>query len=313
MASSRAIVCIARRSKAPISRCTRRAAHPVRYMETDAFNKDVEKKISNRPTRRSGVLNDGKEERKSASMPNFYGWIDAPLNIPVIQPTPPPHGRLVCTVQLSSHMPDHLDFISYFAIHSAKAMGIPATQSIIHLPTDWKKWNLIKSPFIFAKTKEILEEKVYHRAVQIFDVDRSTVKGWVRYVVERLPEGIDAVVDEYEWKVLDEIQSSSSVTSTSADGDATEGSSSGSATPASKNPTFKEQVHSEMEKWLAAHEATRAAPRVRPTPVVASSDTGKGSNVAASTTTQTGKKESAKQVAARAAKAAELEAAKKKK
>ena len=114
--------------------------------------------------------------------------MDGPLNIPQIPPTPPTSQRLVCTFQISSHMPDHIDFLAFFAIHTAKAMGIPCTQHAIHLPTIWKKWNVIKSPFIFAKTKEIFEEKVYRRVIQLFDADDVAVEEWANYLVSRLPD-----------------------------------------------------------------------------------------------------------------------------
>ncbi|TPX49330.1 hypothetical protein SeMB42_g02643 [Synchytrium endobioticum] len=184
MNSARFAAVIARRSAATLPRQTR-----ARYLETKAISssspEDADQEILNRPTRTNRVLNES-TSGISAGSKNYYGWdtlrVVKPLNIPDIPPSPPTGQRLVCTLKLSSHMPDHIDFLSFFAIHSAKAMSIPCTQNVIHLPTDWKKWNLIKSPFIFAKSKEIFEEKVYHRAVQLFDVDRLTVNEWVNNV-----------------------------------------------------------------------------------------------------------------------------------
>ncbi|KAI9105890.1 ribosomal protein S10 domain-containing protein [Phlyctochytrium arcticum] len=119
------------------------------------------------------------------------------LNIPHL-PTPPlTHGHLTATLHLKSFMPSHIDFFSDFAIHSAKAMGIPVSE-VIHMPVDTSKWYVIKGPFIHAKTKEVFEQKEYVRAVQVFDTSKETVKAWIEYVVGNAPAGVDVLVERYE-------------------------------------------------------------------------------------------------------------------
>ena len=156
-------------------------------------------------------------------------------------------------------MPDHIDFLAFFAIHTAKAMGIPCTQHAIHLPTIWKKWNVIKSPFIFAKTKEIFEEKVYRRVIQLFDADDVAVEEWANYLVSRLPDGVDAKVDKYEWtRLLDACSTGRAETDDSIMEDGRLDGKEGSAATAG---TFEARVQAEMEMLLAQYEASKSAPR----------------------------------------------------
>ncbi|TPX47650.1 hypothetical protein SeLEV6574_g02536 [Synchytrium endobioticum] len=296
MNSARFAAVIARRSAATLPRQTR-----ARYLETKAISssspEDADQEILNRPTRTNRVLNES-TSGISAGSKNYYGWdtlrVVKPLNIPDIPPSPPTGQRLVCTLKLSSHMPDHIDFLSFFAIHSAKAMSIPCTQNVIHLPTDWKKWNLIKSPFIFAKSKEIFEEKVYHRAVQLFDVDRLTVNEWVKYVVSRLPDGVDAQVDRYEWTTLADALNNSNVDDSSDD--------SRSQVPLA----FTDCVRAEMDAWLAQYEASKVAPRAARPAAPTDSDDGRRKAESSPQATQevAEKKVSAKRTAALAGKAA---------
>ncbi|KAL2920086.1 28S ribosomal protein S10, mitochondrial [Polyrhizophydium stewartii] len=123
------------------------------------------------------------------------------LDVPPIAEPKRTHNQLVCNLELSGFMPDHLDFVAYFARHAAKALKMP-TSDTIHLKTAINRWFTNKGPFVHAKTKEIFERKTYHRLIQAFDASPETITAWVKYVNESLPPGVDLKVERFEWEPL---------------------------------------------------------------------------------------------------------------
>ncbi|KAJ3322110.1 mitochondrial 37S ribosomal protein rsm10 [Boothiomyces sp. JEL0866] len=123
------------------------------------------------------------------------------LQLKPIQPPPKTHNHLVCNMILSGYMPDHLDFVTYFARYSAHQMSLP-TSEIIHLPTKIKKWTVMKGPFVHAKSKQVFERKTYKRLIQVFDSHPESLKEWIKYVNESLPAGIDLETERFERKSL---------------------------------------------------------------------------------------------------------------
>ncbi|KAJ3162226.1 mitochondrial 37S ribosomal protein rsm10 [Geranomyces variabilis] len=134
-----------------------------------------------------------------------YGWhtleASAPFDIPA--PTIPKatHNNLVATLTLTTHMPDHLPLLLYFARHSAHCMSLP-TSDPIHLPIDTKKYYVIKGPFVHAKTKEVFEEKKFSGVVQIFDGNLDAVKDWTDYVTRSMPSGVNVALETYAWETV---------------------------------------------------------------------------------------------------------------
>jgi ribosomal protein S10 len=124
------------------------------------------------------------------------------LKIDETIPTPNEKSFLVCNAELSGFMADHLDFVSFFALVSANQMRIPSSK-IIHLPTETIKWHTVKGPFVHAKTKEVFERQTHKRLLQLFDTHQDTVKEWIRYLNENLPNGVDLKVERFEWSSLD--------------------------------------------------------------------------------------------------------------
>lgn len=120
------------------------------------------------------------------------------LDIPRIPEPKPTHNLLTCTLTLTTHNPSHLPFLLYFSRHSAHALGLPVSPPI-HLPTNTKKYYVIKGPFVHAKTKEVFEEKKYSGCVQIFDGEKSVVDDWVEYVKKNLPAGVDVETEKFEF------------------------------------------------------------------------------------------------------------------
>ena len=125
--------------------------------------------------------------------------MDEKFEIPALSSPLPTENRLCCTLRLSSYHPAHLDFLAYFARHAASALSLP-THPVIHTPAEIKKWNVIRSPFIHAKTRDIFEKKTYYRIIQAVDGDDEVVKRWIAYIHGCLPHGVDMTVDRYEWR-----------------------------------------------------------------------------------------------------------------
>ncbi|KAI9017825.1 ribosomal protein S10 domain-containing protein [Gaertneriomyces semiglobifer] len=136
---------------------------------------------------------------------SYYSWhslqLSEALDIPSIPAPKPTSNTLVCTLKLRGFMPDHLDFVAYFARYSAHSMQLP-TSDVIHLPVETKKWYVIKGPFVHGKTKEVFEKKTHVRCVQLYDASPESVQAWVDYVRTHLPSGIDIEVDRFEWAAL---------------------------------------------------------------------------------------------------------------
>ncbi|KAJ3068771.1 mitochondrial 37S ribosomal protein rsm10 [Podochytrium sp. JEL0797] len=119
------------------------------------------------------------------------------FNLPLL-PTPPitATSRLSANMEIQSFMPDHADFVSYYARHAAHKRNMPA-QQVIHLPTIIKKWHVTKGPFVHDKSKEVFEQKTYRRLIQVFDADQEVVKEWYTHVNQHLPSGIDMKIDTF--------------------------------------------------------------------------------------------------------------------
>ena len=134
--------------------------------------------------------------------PSTLSWnsLKLGLNLPEIAIPKPTHQHLVCNLILTGYMPDHLDFISYFASQSGYKMGLPS--HTIHLPSETKKWHVNKGPFVHAKTKEVFERQTHHRLIQVFDSNLKDVDVWVNYVNKNLPPGIDLKVTKWEWRPI---------------------------------------------------------------------------------------------------------------
>ncbi|KAJ3319676.1 Tryptophan--tRNA ligase, mitochondrial [Blyttiomyces sp. JEL0837] len=126
--------------------------------------------------------------------------------IPEPQLPPPEQRHLVANLELRAFMPDHLDFVAYFARYDAHKRQIPTAPGVIHLPTITKKWNVTRGPFVHDKTKDVFEQKTYRRLVQAFNTDPAVVSQWVAYVNQNLPAGVELHVESFEWESADGIK-----------------------------------------------------------------------------------------------------------
>ncbi|KAI8614471.1 ribosomal protein S10p/S20e-domain-containing protein [Chytriomyces sp. MP71] len=112
-------------------------------------------------------------------------------------PSKPSTHYLVSNVELSGYMPDHLDFLAYFAAHAAHKRGIATSSHAIHLQTETERWHVTKGPFVHDKSKEVFERKTYRRLVQAFNADEANVRDWYEHVNRNLPPGVDMKVETF--------------------------------------------------------------------------------------------------------------------
>lgn len=84
-------------------------------------------------------------------------------------------------------------------------MGIK-TSPDIHQPVKRIIYNVIKSPFVHAKSKELFQENTHTITVQLFDAEEGVMLDWMKRVNESLPAGIDFDCDLYRFVDEDEIR-----------------------------------------------------------------------------------------------------------
>ncbi|KAJ3199099.1 Tryptophan--tRNA ligase, mitochondrial, partial [Entophlyctis luteolus] len=121
------------------------------------------------------------------------------LRIPAYSnvPVPTPASTLVGRVTIKSFMPDHANFVAYYARHAALKRRISA-QLPVHLRTELRRWHVTKAPFVFDKTKEVFEQKTYAVQVQVYDTDVDSVRAWIAHVNSNLPAGVSMVAETFE-------------------------------------------------------------------------------------------------------------------
>ncbi|KAJ3409240.1 Tryptophan--tRNA ligase, mitochondrial [Chytriomyces hyalinus] len=127
---------------------------------------------------------------------------DTAVNIPKT-PNPPlpsdPSLHFLCAkMDISSYMPDHADFVAYYAAHSAHKHGISTSDAVIHLQTNLERWHVTKGPFVHDKSKEVFERKTYRRLVQAFNADPASIQAWYKHVNRNLPAGINMTINTFE-------------------------------------------------------------------------------------------------------------------
>lgn len=89
---------------------------------------------------------------------------------------PQTHGHKVAEVVLASFMgPKDLDFFSDFILRAAFYLGIPA-KGPVPLPRKTKRWTVIRSPFVMAKSKQNFERITYRRRISLYDANPDVVQ-----------------------------------------------------------------------------------------------------------------------------------------
>ncbi|KAJ3023429.1 UNVERIFIED_CONTAM: mitochondrial 37S ribosomal protein rsm10 [Siphonaria sp. JEL0065] len=119
------------------------------------------------------------------------------FNLPLLPDIPiAPTAPLSANLELESFMPDHVDFVAYYARHAALKRNI-AAQKVIHLATQTKKWHVTKGPFVHDKSKEVFEQKTFRRLIQVFGTNEEVVREWYTHVNKNLPPGINMKIHTF--------------------------------------------------------------------------------------------------------------------
>ncbi|KAI9349426.1 ribosomal protein S10p/S20e-domain-containing protein, partial [Zopfochytrium polystomum] len=110
---------------------------------------------------------------------------------------------LAANLELEGFMPDHLNFVGYFAQRAAHLRKIATSERVIHLPTRTERWHVTRGPFVHDKTKDVFERKTYKRLIQAFNADKAAIDDWISYVNANLPAGVNLCVERFEWIQLE--------------------------------------------------------------------------------------------------------------
>lgn len=103
-----------------------------------------------------------------------------PLNVALtdvaVMKHPLTHGDKVAEITLASFMSTKdLDFYADFLLRAAFYLKIPA-KGPSPLPRKYKKWTVIRSPFVQAKSKQNFERVTYRRVIKLYDANPEVVQ-----------------------------------------------------------------------------------------------------------------------------------------
>ena len=103
-----------------------------------------------------------------------------PLNVQLTQlepiKLPMTHGDLVAEVVVSSFFgPKDVEFIAEFLLRTAFYLGIPA-RGPTPMPRKIKRWTVIRSPFVHAKSKENWERRTWRQQIKLYDANPEVVQ-----------------------------------------------------------------------------------------------------------------------------------------
>ncbi|KAI9031209.1 hypothetical protein DFJ74DRAFT_702235 [Hyaloraphidium curvatum] len=143
-----------------------------------------------RPTKKVEVPDDAK---------NFYTreLLEIPeLAIPVLPPAKAaPDAPLLARATVSSFMPDHVSFYSFFAEHAARALRLPLQQRTP--PPLLRRYRVNRSPFAQAKTKDLFERKVHLRVLEVRGTAGRAADAWEWWLRENAPPGVRVDVERW--------------------------------------------------------------------------------------------------------------------
>lgn len=89
---------------------------------------------------------------------------------------PVTYGDKVAEITLASFMSTKdLDFYADFLLRAAFYLKIPA-KGPTPLPRKYKKWTVIRSPFVQAKSKQNFERVTYRRVIKLYDANPEVVQ-----------------------------------------------------------------------------------------------------------------------------------------
>ena len=135
--------------------------------------------------------------------------VTPPLNVlaafhrPLKRKLPPGADRLPsCDLHLRSFSVRNLEFMTDFALRAAFYLGLCATGPV-PLPKKIERWTVIRSNFIFKKSKENFERITYKRLIQIKDSHPEAVEIWLSFLRRHQFYGVGMKANVWEYASLD--------------------------------------------------------------------------------------------------------------
>lgn len=109
-----------------------------------------------------------------------YTQRPVPLNVQLTQlepiKLPVKYGDLAAEVTVSSfYGPKDVQFISEFLMRAAFYLGIPA-RGPTPMPRQIKRWTVIRSPFVHAKSKENWERRTWRQQIKLYDANPEVIE-----------------------------------------------------------------------------------------------------------------------------------------
>lgn len=140
---------------------------------------------------------------------NKYTQRPVPLNVQLthIDPLKLPitHGHLVGEVTVASTLGlKDVEFVANFLMRAAFYLGIPA-KGPTPMPGKVKRWTVIRSPFVHAKSKENWERRTYRRSIKLYDANPEVVQILLAIAAKHSMAGVGVKAVTYTHETLEAI------------------------------------------------------------------------------------------------------------
>eukprot|EP00123_Amoebidium_parasiticum_P011887 comp20969_c0_seq1/m.28064 comp20969_c0_seq1/g.28064 ORF comp20969_c0_seq1/g.28064 comp20969_c0_seq1/m.28064 type:complete len:230 (-) comp20969_c0_seq1:647-1336(-) len=128
---------------------------------------------------------------------------DNPITDPKLPRSRPTHGKqyVRCTMRLQGIDHRVLDSYVEFVRRSAKAFDIPVSGRIA-LPTHRRLIQVLKSPHVHKKHKELFAKITHNRLVEVYDCSDQTMELFLKYIEDNMPAGVMSTLTEVHHEAL---------------------------------------------------------------------------------------------------------------
>lgn len=141
---------------------------------------------------------------------NKYTERPVPLNVKLthLQPIklPTTHNNLVAEVTVASFFGlKDVEFMADYLLRAAFYLGIPA-KGPTPMPGKVKRWTVIRSPFVHAKSKENWERRTYRRQIKLYDANPEVVQIFLAVAAKHSLAGVGVKATTYTSESLDSVE-----------------------------------------------------------------------------------------------------------
>ncbi len=82
----------------------------------------------------------------------------------------------------------------------AKFMGINDVSGTVRLPTKIKKYTVLRSPFIFKKSREQFETRTHSRVLLLKNTDPILLNHFISFLHKNVPVGVSIQLKKYNYE-----------------------------------------------------------------------------------------------------------------